>query len=98
MLRLYKIKLPEELIQKPEAPNRQQKINMVIILVCVLMLFVPAIMQTFFPNPVAACLTKLDITLVYAVGIVLCTLFKIGNEKEVLKKVFRGESLSCSAT
>lgn len=86
VLRLYRIKLPPELIQKPEPPTKQQKINLIIILICILFLFVPAIVQTACPNPVTAALSKLDISLVYAAGIMACVLFRIGNEKEVLKK------------
>lgn len=85
VLRLYKIKLPPELVQKPAAPTPQQKANLWIILVCVLLMVIPPICQAFLPNPVTAALSKLDISLVYALGILACTVFKIGNEKAVFK-------------
>lgn len=39
VLKLWKMKLPEELIRKPEAPTAEQKKNLIIILVCILFLF-----------------------------------------------------------
>lgn len=86
ILRLWKVKLPADLITRPEAPTREQKRNLIIILVCILFLFVPAVINTFVPNPVMARISNLDISLVYAVGIVALTLFKCGNEREVIKK------------
>lgn len=86
VLRLFKIKLPAELVQKPEPPSRQQTANLWIILACVLIMVVPPIIQTFWANPVTAVLSKMDISLVYALGIIACTIFRVGNEKEVFKK------------
>lgn len=86
VLRLFRIKLPEEAIQKPEPLTVQQKRNLCIILVCVLLLFIPAIVQTFAPNVVTGALAKLDISLVYALGIAACVLLKVGNERQVLAK------------
>lgn len=86
VLRLYRIKLPAEMIQKPAPPTKQQKQNLIVILICVLLLVIPPIMQNFLPNPVTAALKKLDITLIYAAGIVACVIMKIANEKEVFRK------------
>lgn len=85
-LRLYKMNLPEDLIQKPKAPTKEQKRNIVVIIVCILFLFVPAVINTFAPNPVMAKISNLDISLVYAAGMVALTLLKCGNEREVIKK------------
>ena len=86
VLRLYRIQLPKELIQRPEPPTKQQKMNLAIIFICILFLFVPSIFQAFCPNPITAALSKLDISLVYAGGIMACILFRIGSEKDVFKK------------
>lgn len=86
VLRLYRIQLPKELIQRPEPPTKQQKMNLAIIFICILFLFVPSIFQAFCPNPITAALSKLDISLVYAGGIMACVLFRIGSEKDVFKK------------
>lgn len=86
VLKLWKMKLPEELIRKPEAPTAEQKKNLIIILVCILFLFVPAVINTFVPNPVLARISNLDISLVYAAGMIALTIFKCGNEREVIKK------------
>lgn len=86
VLRLWKMKLPEDQIQKPGLPTKEQRRNLIIIVVCILFLFVPAVINTFIPNAVLAKISNLDITLVYAVGIVALTIFKCGNEREVMKK------------
>lgn len=86
VLRLYKMKLPAELIQKPEPPTKEQKRNLAVIIVCILFLFVPAVINTFAPNPVMEKISNLDISLVYAAGMVALTLLKCGNEREVIKK------------
>lgn len=86
LLKLYKIKLPDNLIQKPSAPTKEQRRNLIIILVCIFILFVPTIINTFIPNPITTKISNLDVSFVYAIGIIACTIFKVGNEKEVIKK------------
>ena len=85
VLRMWKIKIPESMFTKPEAPTKQQKTNLVIILICIVLMVFPSVIQTFLPNVVTKYLSMLDISLVYAFGIALCALFKLGNEKEVIK-------------
>ncbi len=86
VLRLFKMKLPSELKVKPEPPTKEQKKNMIVILASVLVLFVPGVINSFIPNAFLARISNLDLSLVYAAGIIALTLLKCGNEREVLKK------------
>lgn len=84
ILKLYKISAPLESFNKPEAPTKKQKINLVILIGIVLYLFCPLLIQNLFPNRVTSLLLSMDPSLIYLIGIVICLYFKLGDESEIL--------------
>ena len=83
----YKIKFPE--MEKPEPFNKKQRITVSIIGFIFAWMLVPAVLNTFFPNvPLLISLIKSnDILVVAPVGIVLCVLFKVADEKQAMTKI-----------
>lgn len=81
----YKLKALD--IKKPEPFNDVQKKNLAIIIVIALLVIVPSLLKLFIKNPT---LTKisgyLDIQMLAIIGVLVCTLMKLGNEKDAIVK------------
>ncbi len=76
-------------IDKPEPFDDAQKKTLCIIGGVMFFIIIPALLKTIFPNIIfIAQIAKFcDVVSVCAVGIVLCLLFKVGNEKEAIRKI-----------
>ena len=76
-------------IEEPAPYSDLQKKNLWIILFVMIFIIVPMLLKMCFPE--VAFLTKLaslcDVTVVSAVGIILCLLFKVGKEVDAIHKV-----------
>ena len=83
----YKIKFPE--MKKYESFNQQQKTTLVIMCISFAMMMVPPVLANFLPdNSFSVELNKIsDILVVSIIGVLLCLLFKVGDDKDALKMV-----------
>lgn len=83
----YKIKFPE--MEKPEPFTTKQKITLGIIVAAFLFMFIPAFMHSIMPGNII--FEKLadvcQIQFITIVAILLCILFKVGDNKAALKMV-----------
>lgn len=83
----YKIKFPQ--MEKPEPFTREQKITLGIIIGAFLFMFVPAFLNAVMPSSVffkkmaGIC----QIQVITVIAILLCILFKVGDNKKALKMV-----------
>ena len=83
----YKIKFPQ--MEKPVPFTKQQKITLGIIIGAFLFMFVPAFMHAILPENVF--FKKMSdicqIQVITTIAILLCVLFKVGDNKQALKMV-----------
>lgn len=84
-LKLYKRSSAQYEFKKPKVPTTNQKINLTIILVLVMIMFLPPVIQKYVPNSFTVVLAGINTTLLYLIGILLCIIFKLADEKEVIK-------------
>ncbi|MFZ7120516.1 MAG: SLC13 family permease [Eubacteriaceae bacterium] len=84
-LKLFKRTKVQYHFEKPKAPTVQQRINLIIIFVLIISMFLPQVVQKYIPNTITGFLSRIDTMIFYLVGIVLCTLFHLAEEKEVIK-------------
>lgn len=87
VLKGYKIKLLN--IEKPQPFNREQRINLVLIVASLFIIMVPSLLGLIFPKePLVLLLKKqVDVGFVAIIAAIFAFLFKLGKEKEVLAKV-----------
>ncbi len=79
-------KLSKIQMEKPEPFTPVQKKNFYIIMGVMGAILLPVFVQLIVPNPVTATMIKyFDIQMLAAVGALLCAIFKLGNEKAVIK-------------
>jgi len=83
----YKLNIVD--IEKPKPLNRDQKTNLGIIAFVLILTVLPASLALIFPGLSLFVMMKgaCDVTFTSAIGIVLCLLFKVGQEKEALSRV-----------
>ncbi|TCL38859.1 di/tricarboxylate transporter [Anaerospora hongkongensis] len=84
-----KLEVSSETIEKPEPFTREQKINLYLIIAVMVAVLAPSIAGLIVgKTPFVKLLqSKIDIGMVAILASVVAFLFKIGDEKEVLKKV-----------
>lgn len=82
-------KTPVVAIDKPDPFTPIQKKTLYIILTVLIFIIVPAVLKEFFPGvkPIMSLAKLCDVTVVCAFGIILCLLFRVGNEKEAVSKI-----------
>lgn len=72
--------------QKAEPLTLKQKETLIVLLSGIVLIIVPAIVESFVPNPITGFLTERFNTYTFlSVGIVICALLKLGDEREILK-------------
>ncbi|MDO4280459.1 MAG: hypothetical protein Q4C56_02405 [Peptococcaceae bacterium] len=82
-------KTPKVDIDEPEPFTNVQKKNLYIIVLVMAGIILPALLKTILPSSAAIGLIAkfCDSTVCCAIGIILCCLLKVGNEKEAIHKV-----------
>lgn len=82
-------KTPKVEMQKPEPFTNVQKKNLCIITLVMIAIIVPALLKTIFPNISAFVhlANFCDATVCCAIGIILCSLFKVGKENDAIQKI-----------
>lgn len=83
----YKVKIEGE-VARPEAASPAVKKNLVLIIVCVLLFVVPMVLSAVAPGVAAFSILSsgVDVLGVYALGVVLAVILKLGDEKKILKE------------
>lgn len=83
----YKVK-PSSM-DKPEPFNRNQKINMILIVMTLTLTVAPTLLKNLFPGVAAFALGAkvIDVSYVCILGAILAIFLKIGSEKEAFAKV-----------
>lgn len=83
----YKIKFPK--MDKCEAFNKQQQTTLIIMIISFIMMVVPPVLKNFLPgNAFAIGLNKIsDIMVISIVSILLCLIFRVGNDKSALSMI-----------
>lgn len=72
--------------QKAEPLTLKQKETLIVLLSGIVLIIVPAIVESFAPNPITGFLAERFNTYTFlSVGIVICALLKLGDEREILK-------------
>lgn len=92
-------KTPKVDMEKPEPFTAVQKKNLYIIALVMIAIILPALLKTLFPS-VSAFIhlaNFCDATVCCAIGIILCLLFKVGNETEAIHKIPFGIIIMISA-
>ncbi len=73
-------------LEKPEPFTRHQKVSLGFLGATILLMMGPSIFQNFFPNPVTKWFTTyFDVRMLFLIGIVVCSFFKIANPLDVIK-------------
>jgi len=82
-------KTPTVEMEKPEPFNAVQKKNLYIIAFVMLGIIAPALLKTVFPQVqlIGQIAKFCDVTVVSALGIIFCLLFRVGKETEAIRKV-----------
>ena len=76
-----------EMNEKPGAFNAEQKKTLAVIIVVVALLVIPSIFNVLAPQTALAKLSsKIHLSLICVVGMVVCAFMKLGNIEEVIKK------------
>ncbi|HCX03504.1 MAG TPA: hypothetical protein DHM42_03385, partial [Clostridiales bacterium] len=84
-LKLYRRSKIQVEFEKPENPTIKQKYNLIIIFILITAMFLPQVVQNYFPNPFTGVLVSIDTMIFYLIGILICILLNISDEKEVIK-------------
>ena len=73
--------------QRAEPLTREQKKTLAVIVAGIALIVIPAVVESFFPNPVTGFLAeRFDTYTFLSVGILACALLRLGDEREILKK------------
>ncbi len=83
----YKVKIQGQ-VERPKAATPVIKKNLILIIVCVLLFVIPLILKTIAPQVrlFSVLSSGVDVLGVYALGIVLAVVLKLGDERKVLKE------------
>lgn len=74
------------LLERPEPFTNEQKKSLWFLLATIVLMMVPPIIQNFLPNPITLWITTyIDVRMIFTVGIVICSLFKLADPIEVIK-------------
>ena len=77
----------EAIIEKPEPMNKKQKLSLAVVLAVVILLAVPAIIDTFFPNAVTGWITsKLALMPLCTFGTIILTFARAADFRTVVTK------------
>ena len=92
-------KTPKVEMNKPEPFTKLQKRNLIIIALVMGAIIIPALLKTLFPSiAVFAHIANFcDATVCCAIGIILCSLCKVGKEAEAIHKIPFGIIIMISA-
>ncbi len=72
-------------MEPPKALTRQQRLTVALMLAELALLAIPSLVQTVWPNPVAAYLAEhLDLQMLCVCGAILCGLLRLGDSKKIL--------------
>ena len=72
--------------QKAEPLTKKQKETLIVLISGIALILVPAVVESFAPNPITGFLSeRFNIYTFLSIGIVICSLLKLGDEREILK-------------
>lgn len=81
-------------VEEPKPATKEQKQTLAVIFIALLLVLIPNMVQTFFPNPLTKWMSSnISILMCYAVGIVVLALMKVASMRDIIKTSIPWNSL-----